>query len=66
MAKGNLKYSQQFKEDAGIVSLGSSEPPLRKVMGESWSQRICTEKLDESEERNIKEMFPAVVLKLCK
>ena len=46
MAKGT-KYSQQFKEDAVqyrlIIRVATSQS-----CGESWSQRICTEKLDES------------------
>ena len=47
MAKGT-KYSQQFKEDAVQYRLISSGAATSQSCGESWSQRICTEKLDES------------------
>ena len=63
MAKGT-KYSQQFKEDAVRYRLDHPELPLRKASEQSWSQRICTEKLDESQQRNIKERFLPVVLEI--
>ena len=62
MAKGT-KYSQQFKEDAVRYRLDHPRCHFARLL-RILESAICTEKLDEKQQRNIKERFLPVVLEI--
>ena len=66
MAKGT-KYSQQFKEDAVQYRLDHpGNLSLRKAAENLGVSESALKKLDEKQQRNIKERFLPVVLEIIK